>query len=366
MDGITEIDKYMQAKATDADGLMWLEPGDAPLQLLGFNWFAADRAFRRLPLRPHCSIPAAVDYLAWCTAGGQLRFRTDSGRVVIRAELRQPSDMFHMPQTGQSGFDLYVGDAGPQHFYSITNFPYGETRMTCELFRNPRRRMREFTVNFPLYNGVKEFRLGLDDGCCLEAPSPWRRERPIVAYGTSITQGGCASRPGSCYTNILSRKLQQPVLNLGFSGNGKGEPELAQIIAEIDDPAMFLLDYEANCIDLATYTRTLPEFVRILRAAHPTIPLLVLSKIKFGPEALTDEPDNYDLSRDYREKCKLMQMNLVEQRRRAGDHHIHFVDGAQLLGDDYAECTVDGIHPTDLGFYRMAAALTPIIAALQD
>jgi len=364
MTKITQVDRYMQARVADADGLVWFAPADAPLQLDGFHWFSEDKVFRRLPLHPRYPIPEAVDFLAGCTAGGQLRFQTNSGRVVIKAKLRQSSDMFHMPQTGQSGFDLYIGEVGRQRFYGVTNFPYGEVKITCELFRNSTRRLRNFTLNFPLYNGVKEFRLGLEADSRLEAPPAWRQARPIVVYGTSITQGGCAARPGTCYTNILSRRLNQPFLNLGFSGNGKGEPELARIIAEIPDPAMFILDYEANCVDVSTYTRTMPEFIRILRTAQPLVPLLILSKICFGPEALEDEPNDYNLSRSYREDCKTMQIELVDKLRRAGDRHIHFIDGAQLLGHDYDECTVDGIHPTDLGFYRMAAGLAPIIEAL--
>ena len=274
--------------------------------------------------------------------------------------------MDHMPQTGQSGFDLYIGEVGQQRFYGTTRFMPGTTELNCELFRNTVRKRRNFIVNFPLYNGVEAFQLGLDSGSTLEAPPPYRQDRPVVVYGTSITQGGCASRPGACYTNILSRTLNRPFINLGFSGNGRGEPEMARLVAEIADPAMLILDYEGNCVNAETFSRTLPEFVRILREVHPAVPLLILSKIRFGAEALDVEPNDYNLSIRYRESCRDIQLRLVEERRRQGDLHIHFMDGANLLGNDYTECTVDGVHPTDMGFYRMAAGIAPEIERLLD
>jgi len=175
-----------------------------------------------------------------------------------------------------------------------------------------------------------------------------------VVYGTSITQGGCACRPGMAYTNILSRRLNLEFINLGFSGNGRGEPEVARIIATLPEPACFVLDYEANCTDPEQLRKTLPEFIRILRAAHPRIPLLVISRIPYAAE------DHKPVAHGRRLERRDIQSQCVETFRQAGDSRIFFQDGSNLLGADFDECTVDGSHPTDLGFLRMAEGLEPV------
>ena len=170
-----------------------------------------------------------------------------------------------------------------------------------------------------------------------------------MIYGTSITQGGCVSRPGSVYSNILSRKLDTEFINLGFSGNGKGEPELAHLINQISNTSFIILDYEANASE--TIQNTIDPFIDILRQEHTATPILIMSKIRFAEE--TDGSETYKQlinNRDFQE-------SLVHKRKRKGDDNIYFLDGSTVLGDDYYECTVDGVHPTDLGSYRIAEAL---------
>ena len=358
---INNLDSNMTIKISDASGLLWYAPSEKPFRLAGFNWFEHDKVYRRLPVKPKPALPDGVESLAWCTAGGQIKFQTDSSRIGIKVKLRNPSNMDHMPQTGQSGFDLYVGALGKEHFYSVSRFGLNIAEYNCELFKNDQRKLRNFILNFPLYNGVEDVQVGLDENCCIEAPPAFADERPVVVYGTSITQGGCASKPGACYTNILSRKLNVPFINLGFSGSGKGEPEVAEHIGRIENPAMFILDYEANCGSVEQLNETLPEFVSILRTARPVTPILVVSKIRYGQEALDSKCEKASHTPGYREACKQIQLSLVKSRSDAGDKNIHFFDGSTLLGEDYFECSVDGVHPTDMGFFRMAAGLEPAI-----
>lgn len=354
---ISKFDQNMKIKKADENGLLWHLPTERPFKLAGFNWVDQDQVYRRFPVTPPFPLPAAVDGLAWCTAGGQIKFRTNSGKISLKVTLRDAGAMDHMAQTGMSGFDLYVGEPGKEIFYSVSRFANGATEFTCELFNSSQRTRRTFTINFPLYKGVNDIRIGLQADATIEAPPAYRQNRPVVVYGTSITQGGCASRPGSCYTNILSRRLNIPFINLGFSGSGKGEPDVAHNMALIKNPSMLILDYEANGVNFDTFTTTLPGFISILRAAHKTTPILVISKIRFGQEALAGDPGK---SSD-RKKCNRMQQALVRKLQQAGDKNIHFLDGASLLGKDYWECTVDNVHPTDLGFFRMADGLEPVL-----
>lgn len=353
-----KLDRNMTLNPIDADGLKWLSPLEQPFRLAGFPWLQRDRAYRRLPVTPEHPLPPAVDTLANCTAGGQIRFRTDSSRLLIRVRLTGPGSMYHMPATGQCGFDCYLGEIGSQRFLSTARFDPTKTEYETEFYNWNAKKDCSVTLNFPLYQGVEEVWIGVDADAAVSGPAPYASDRPIVIYGTSITQGGCATRPGMAYPNIMSRSIPYEFINLGFSGNGKGEPEVARVVAGIDNPAMLVLDYEANSGTYEDLERTLPEFIRILRERHPEVPLLVISNIRYAGDSF------YESMLTLHERRRQLQIDIVDRRRHEGDRHIHFVDGFTLLGDDACECTVDGVHPTDLGFYRMAKSLEPVFKSL--
>jgi lysophospholipase L1-like esterase len=317
------------------------------------EWIKEEGVYRRLPVEPDWEIPKPVDELANHTAGVQVRLRTDSRRILVKVKLRARSGMYHMPATGQSGFDLYVQDEGVQRYLKTTRFPHDTLQYQVQLFNDGAKQLRSFTLNFPLYNGVESVLIGLEQGAILQEPLPFVFPGKIVIYGTSITQGGCVSRPGMVYSNILSRKLDAQFVNLGFSGNGQGEPELARLINQISGTSFIILDYEANAKE--TITKTLGAFVNILREAHPQTPILIMSKIRYARDIVGSS--TYQMlmfNRDF-------QKDLVNNRNTAGDENIYFLDGSKVLGDDYFECTVDGTHPSDLGSQRIADALLPAI-----
>jgi len=338
----------------EAVPVSWRQPWERPFQLLGFKWFdPANPVYCRLPEHPDVSIRPPVMHLAMHTAGGQVRFRTDSRIVRIRATLPGVGNMDHMARTGQDGFDLYTGPPGAERFVGVTRIKGAE--IDAVLFRSSERAMRDFRLNFPLYCGVRKIEIGLDQDARIEPPTPLADSGCIVVYGTSITQGGCAPRPGMAYTNILSRRLNREVVNLGFSGNGLGDIEIAQLIARIPNKRMVILDYEANAND--GVRTTLGPFVDELRKADPRMPILVVSKIRYAEESISPAA----LKR--REGLREFQKRFVEERRANGDDRIFFFDGSAMLGSDWWECTVDGHHATALGFYRMTLALEP---AIQD
>ena len=274
----------------------WRSPKAAPFRLAGFPWFAQDAIYRRLPLHPAHPLPADVDSLADCTAGGQIQFHTNSTRLYVRVDLQGPSTMYHMPATGQCGFDCYIGPPTAQRYCRTTSFERDATAYEAMLFEDFPREMRNITVNFPLYQGVKEVLVGLDPDAETLPPPPYAREGRCVVYGTSITQGGCASRPGMLPTNILSRRLDVELINLGFSGSGKGEPEVARTISEIESPVCYVLDYEANSQGIETFCITLPEFIRILRQSHPDVPIIVMPCHKRSPECFSQPESGVNLA----------------------------------------------------------------------
>ncbi|MCC3377389.1 SGNH/GDSL hydrolase family protein [Cohnella sp. REN36] len=335
--------------------LAWHDPREAPFRLAGFPWLAEEGVYRRLPRRPDHPIPPAVDELANHTAGGQIVFRTDSSALTVQVRLSGPANMNHMPATGQCGFDCYLGPPGRQVYCNTAKYDHTQTSYSFAMFEGLAREMRDVTLIFPLYQGVEEVRIGLDRDAAVHAPPPYVFDRKIVIYGTSITQGGCATRPGMAYPNILSRRIDAEFVNLGFSGSGKGEAEVARLVAAVPDPGLLVLDYEANCVSPERFRETLPAFIRIYREDHPDVPILVVSQIRFARETYDRE------LRELRLLRKSIQIGTVNACRDRGDERISFFDGGELLGMDYHECTVDGIHPTDLGFARMAEGLAPAI-----
>ncbi|MBE9517479.1 MAG: SGNH/GDSL hydrolase family protein [Bacteroidetes bacterium] len=348
-----KLDPNMSLENADTDGIRWFDPRKAPFELSGFEWIKEEGVYRRLPVHPDWEIRDAVDQLANHTAGGQIRFNSDCKRIVIKVELREKSGMYHMPATGQSGFDLYIKEDGDQRYLRTARFSVDSIWYQAELFTSDDKKMRAFTLNFPLYNGVNSVWIGVDKEATVKAPPAFDQAGKIVVYGTSITQGGCVGRPGMAYTNILSRLLDMQFVNLGFSGNGRGEPALAHLITQISETRCIILDYEANAG--TSIKESLGPFVDILREKHPYIPILIMSKIRYA--------DTREGSTQYLKWMQLrdFQRELVNERRSAGDKQIHFLDGSTILGENYDECTVDGVHPNDLGSMLIADALQPVI-----
>lgn len=341
--------------ASHHDKKSWHAADMAPLELTGFCWYNQDRVYRRMPVSPARALPSSVDGLANHTAGGQIRLRSNSRRVAVRVQLAGAASMNHMPATGQCGFDLYVGPAGAETFAGIAKYDHTQTSYEVQLFNQPTDEWRDLTLHFPLYQGVHSIEVGIDADALIEAPAP-RSSAPILFYGTSITQGGCAARPGMAYPAILSRRLRVPCVNLGFSGNGKGEPEVAEAIATVESCRLFVLDYDANCPSTEHVVRTLPVFIDILRQQHRDTPILVVSRVPTAGEGWSEG------SVHRRRERSAAQRQVVDKLTKEGITGLYFLDGEGLLGGaDFHECTVDGSHPTDLGFLRMADGMEPII-----
>ncbi|MBQ9088050.1 MAG: SGNH/GDSL hydrolase family protein [Lentisphaeria bacterium] len=357
---IRKIDKNMDFVSAETGGMVWYSVDDAPLVLDGLYWRKAGEPLRRIPMG--YSISGAVDAtLSWQTAGAMLRFTTDAEEIRLDVRLNKNSKMDHMPATGSMGFDIYCGSGSGKKFVRTTRFDRNADAYTVPIYalNGREKKLREFTLHFPLYSGVEYFRIGFSSGATVLPPSPWSDPRPVVVYGTSIQQGGCASRPGMCHTNIMSRMLNRPFINLGFSGNGKGEPAAAELLASVKNPAMFVLDYYAN-VRVDGLRATLPGFIDILRRAHPETPILLVSGTPLGVEL-----DNIEYISERLEQTAFY-LDELRRRRDAGDVNIHFLDGTSLYGADPSECTVDGVHATDLGFYMIASRMAPVISGILD
>ena len=351
---LKKIDKNMDFDHNTADGMDWYTIDDAPFALDGLYWYTPGKQFRRLPEDVHVS--EGVDYLAWHTAGVMARFCSDADEIRVNVKITHATPSDHMTMTCRSGFDLYVGSGTSKVYSKTTRFDFSKLEYIATVFGPAqKKKMREFTLHFPLYSHPEKLLIGVTTGAKILPPSPWRDPRPVVVYGTSIQQGGCASRPGMCHTNIMSRMLNRPFINLGFSGSGRGEPAAAEAIAEIEDPAAIVLDYDANAGEVGL-RNTLSNFLDILRKKHPVTPILLVSRLPYASE-FSDEDDCLE----YRQQVTEIHLNELGRRREAGDKNIHFLDGSTLYGEAPSECTVDGAHATDLGFYQIARRMAPVI-----
>ena len=324
---------------------------DGPFDISGFAWLERDRAYCRFPVDQLPEFRTGLQGGAWQTAGGMARFRTDSGTMAIMVHLRGDVHMNHMPRTGNSGFDLYLGVGKDKRFLSIARPPAKGTEYEAMLIDGSPEGMREWTLNFPLYNGVERVQVGIDPKARLEAPSPFAIEKPLLFYGSSITQGGCASRPGNSYTHIIARWLDANMVNLGFSGNAKGDAAVAELIASMD-LSVFVMDYDHNAESPEQLEETHEPFYRIIRETQPNLPVVIVSSPAF------------DANPAARAERRAVIRRTYENALKGGDRRVFFVDGQTLFGTrDRDACTVDGCHPNDLGFMRMAETIRPAVEA---
>jgi lysophospholipase L1-like esterase len=336
---------------------MWMPASDRRLTIQGLAWFKENGGcFSRLPLRAKGRVRQAVWDLAQSPAGARIAFRTDSTRLSVRVSNSDTGVMYHMPGTGSNGLALYCGE--PYRMRAWVSAVPDPALATFErdLFKDLPPAMREFRLYLPLYKQLKSLDLAFSPGARILPPSPFALPKPVVFYGTSITQGGCAATAGSDFVSAVGRMLNLDVVNLGFSGNGWGEPELAELAAEID-ASLFVLDYAGNA-DEARMKRTLSPFVRILRARHPATPILIVGPLGYtlyGYHAPT---------RQSQEAKRDIMMGVYLQWRKKGDANIHFADGLSLLPFDLDGGHVDGVHPTTHGFLVMAERLAPYVARI--
>lgn len=325
------------------------------LGLEGQGWTDTKAPFDRLPARAEGVVRAAVWNLSRHSAGLCVRFETDSPEIQARWTLTSDRlGMPHMPATGVSGLDLYVQTDDGSYRWLAVGQPRDGVANTARLVGGLPEGRRSYLLYLPLYNGVSSVELGVPEGRTLERaePRPESHRRPIVFYGTSITQGGCASRPGMVHTAILGRRLDRPVINLGFSGNGTLDPELAPLLAELD-AAAYVLDCLPNMTAEQVAERTEP-FVKALRAARPSVPILLVEDRTYA-NAFLDAG-----SRRRNETSRAALRAAFDRLLASGVTGLHYLPGEALLGAD-GEDTVDSSHPTDLGFLRMADAFEPIL-----
>jgi len=323
---------------------------DAPIKVFGLMHFYDRGSLRRLPEEVMEKLPQLRQFGNRAT-GGRICFRTNSKKLYVKLSSKTFIRDYAAPQIASSGLNIFVGDRREGRFLGSV-FPLGYVR--CDNFNSEGTfeldgQMTDITMFMPKNEEVENVFIGIDDDAEIEAPTPYENEAPVVFYGSSITEGGCASRTGNAYNAMLSRRLNMDYINFGFSGAAKGEPELAEFLADLP-MSVFVYDYDCNAPDAEYLEETHEPFFKIIRQKNPELPIIMISRPYYSKD--TEEID----------KRIAVIRKTYENALANGDENVYFISGKTFFAmDDVFACTVDGTHPNDLGFYLMAKAILPTL-----
>ncbi len=340
----------------------WFDPAQAPFKIAGLAFFEKDKEFFRYPKNPPEPLPNGVVANGLGASGAQIRFSAETSRVCVRVKLRNPASPHPTANTSPllaGGVDLYASKGDGKYILcGISNFDATEACYEATLLNMNKSKKLDFIINLPVRNKIENIYIGLEPGAKPIAPPPFRHDGRIVIYGGSITQGYCASRPGMTVSNILSRRLNQDVIDLGVSGSGKCEREVALAVAMVERPSILIMSPEGNCPTPEFITEHMTEFIETYRLSHPTVPIAIMGYMKTSKEEINEE------ARASRLAKKAAMMAIVEDFRQRGDQNIYYWNGEEFTEGENdivfeghsagLECTADTDHKSDLGFFLMA------------
>ena len=326
------------------------------LKLIGKISDQTETLYERLPKYIKDVSRTPVWNLGKNTSGLAIRFKSNSSSISVKWEVAINNHMNHMADTGVKGLDLYALVDNSWRFVNVAR-PTGKVN-EVSIVSSMEPIEREYMLYLPLYDGVLDLQIGVDSISSIENTtlnSPIT-SAPIIVYGTSITQGGCATRPGMSYTNILSRLIDKEIINLGFSGNGQLDHEIAELMSTRTDAGLFILDFIPNVSMEQLKDKTIP-FVENLRSNNPNIPLLFVESVLFTH--IQFDTQSYEIVINKNEELK----KQFDTLKSLGHKNIYYLSSDNLIGND-GEATVDGVHLTDIGFLRMAEVLRPVVKTI--
>ena len=363
---ISKIDPNFKIEAATEKDIHYYNYDEAPIEVHGLYDPIGTGKLWRMPEKYKYdeALNPGMRETIHNTAGGRLRFATDSPYVAVMVEVSDLPISSMMAVSGHSGLDLYTAKRGSSKFqYIKTMVPphfsedkdrFFTSSVHFDLFDSYDQ--HEVMIHLPLFNGVNKICVGIKEGCSLFAPAPYHYDKPIVFYGDSITHGGNASRPGNNFPNHISRWLNADFINLGFTGNAKGELAMADYIASLDS-SVIVSNLELSRFDLEEFRSLHYPFYARLRQLRPDTPILITTRAGFPKLHRSDPTKNRDFTVTNR-----IIMETCIRAWQEGDENLFFLDGTGMFGDDDQDaCTVDHTHPNDLGFYRMAQHIRPIL-----
>lgn len=338
-----------QAKQVGEDGLVYLDGADG----------SADSSFRismgekkwelsRMDDAFESEYTLGVNIRSNNTSGVQATVKTNTKTIGVHMVLNKPDFMEHMPDNGVAGVDIFKGNGLQKRFWQIAACYNRESEYTRVFSCDGQ--LEDYTFNLPLYSGVEKMEIGLLPDAIIAEPEPYAVQKPVLVHGSSITQGGCASRPGNCYVNMLSRMLNVEIINLGFSSNARGDEIVAKLIAGLDISA-FIYDYDHNAADAKYLKKTHKKFFQIIRDAKPDLPIIMMTKPDYDDNPVEGE----------KRKAVIYQTYMSAVRRGIRMCILLMVLNCLVTISSVIAVLWTGITPTDLGFSRMAAGVAPVL-----
>ncbi|MBR3767840.1 MAG: hypothetical protein IKL10_06330 [Clostridia bacterium] len=344
MKKLEDLDKNFKVKIPEFKGMKTYDIHKAPFHIYGLKY--GKKGFYRMDTDIADSVSEGVAALNYNTSGGCVRFRTDSVKIILTATLPDVYYMDHMPLTGASSFDIYCDG----EFCGVFRAPSVEKyKGTWSGELTLPQGEKDVLINFPLYNNVKEVYISLQENSSVKEGDNYDDKLPIVFYGSSITQGGCASHPGNSYPNMISRALSREILNLGFSGSCKAEKIMSDYIGKLP-MSLFIYDYDHNAPTAEFLEDTHERFFKEIRALKPEVPIVMISVSDnvFGKENV--------------KRRKEIIKRTYENAKATGDKNVYFLDGERFYDEiGLKNATVDGCHPNDLGFYAFYKNIEELI-----
>ncbi|MBO7310145.1 MAG: hypothetical protein J6U86_01985 [Clostridia bacterium] len=341
----SKIDKNFSINTTIKEpDIAFYDVRREPFEVYGLYDYRNEPDFKRIPDEVAKRVSEGVANLNYQTAGGRVRFCTDSRYVAIHADMTFITRIPHNSLVGCAAFDLYVDDpiTGESTFYKPFIPDMSVTDKYESVIGFSENKMRYFTICFPAYSNVRNLYIGLQEMATVGEGMKYRDVPPVVYYGSSITQGGCASHSGNIYQNIICRRMNMDYIDLGFSGNGKGEDEMVDYMAGLE-MSVFVCNYDHNAPNVEHLRNTHLKMYKKIREKHPDIPYIMLSC-----------PGLYNRYDQLYERREVIH-DTYRFAREQGDKRVYFIDGEQIFAGQYRDlCLIDGVHPTDVGFALMA------------
>lgn len=352
---ITEIDKNLKSTPIKETDVVWKNIKEKEFSIHGIFYSEEEKHYRRMPKSVADSVSTGVSVLSTCSTGGRIRFITNSPYVAIKALVADMPLSSNSSLCAQSGFSVYSdgvfeGNLRPEYenVKSAQDGKYVFAKMCYARGSG----MRNIEIYTPLYNRVYEVFIGVKEGSVVLPAKQYPNTLPVVFYGSSITQGGCASRAGNDYVSLVCRRLNLDFINLGFSGNAKGEPNMADYLATLKSSIM-VLDYDFNAPSVEWLQETHYPLYKKIRSAQRDVPIVFMTRPNFLYDPKSSAP-----------RREVIYNNYLKAKAE-GDENVYFIDGETLLGQkEWDACTVDNCHPNDFGFYRMAERVEEVLKKL--
>ena len=356
---IQKIDtNFAKAEIVETD-VVWRKATDPAFDLRGVFYDEEAGCYYRMTREIADQVSPGVKVLARCTVGGRIRFRTNSPYITARVKSLKLNMSWNYSLFARCGLCFYIN--GVYDGYVRADFKQWENAENDVMYydgvyRTRQQGVYDVEIYMPNYSEtIYEVEIGLKNDCELYPAKPYTYdEKPVVFYGTSITQGACVSRAGNDYTSVVSRLCDTDFINLGFSGNGRGEPIMADYLANLD-PSVYILDFDGNVRTLESLIEVHMPMYRKIRAKHPTTPIVMITVQAMGNFAAQSE-----------EKKQIVYQNYLTAKSE-GDENVYFIDGTTMYGtEDVDACFSDLLHPNDMGYYRIAKSLQPLLTKLLE